>query len=276
MIERLPHVEGVLNYLAPMAEKPMNLAYDPPPGVAALDRRSGTASDDDLRCSACGGASVARRRRVWPWSSTAARSRTSMTRTSCAASIIRGRTPRRGSYRRQPGAGVRPHDPPSRLGRRRSGAGTPRQPVTSVHNDYTVKSGPQRVRDLMGEEAEELLRHRFEIVNVWRPIRGPLRDAPLAVCDATSVAFADFVPSDLVYRDRTRRDLSRQVQPGAPLVLRAGDAHRRGGPDQMLRLWPKTAGRALPRTRPFEDPTAPADVLPRESIELRTLIFHTA
>src|SRR5580700_11123820 len=80
--------------------------------------------------------------------------------------------------------------------------GTPRQPVTSVHNDYTVKSGPQRVRDLMGEEAEEVLRHRFEIVNVWRPIRGPLRDAPLAVCDATSVAFADFVPSDLVYRDR--------------------------------------------------------------------------
>jgi hypothetical protein len=35
--------------------------------------------------------------------------------------------------------------------------GTPRQPVTSVHNDYTVYSGPQRVRDLMGEEADELL-----------------------------------------------------------------------------------------------------------------------
>ena len=79
-------------------------------------------------------------------------------------------------------------------------AGTPRQPVTVVHNDYTIKSGPQRVRDLMGEE---LLSHRFEIVNVWRPIRGPLRDAPLAVCDATTVAFTDFVPSDLVYRDRT-------------------------------------------------------------------------
>jgi len=81
--------------------------------------------------------------------------------------------------------------------------GTPRQPVTSVHNDYTVYSGPQRVRDLMGEEADELLRHRFEFVNVWRPIRGPLRDAPLAVCDATTVAFTDFVASDLVYRDRT-------------------------------------------------------------------------
>ena len=35
VIERLPHVEGILNYLAPMAEKPMNLAYDPPPGCRA-------------------------------------------------------------------------------------------------------------------------------------------------------------------------------------------------------------------------------------------------
>ena len=32
-IDDLPYVEGVLNYLAPMAERPMNLAYDPPPGV---------------------------------------------------------------------------------------------------------------------------------------------------------------------------------------------------------------------------------------------------
>ena len=33
VIDGLPHVEGVLNYLAPMAERPMNLTYDPPPGV---------------------------------------------------------------------------------------------------------------------------------------------------------------------------------------------------------------------------------------------------
>jgi len=39
VVERLPHVEGILNYLAPMAGKPMNLAYDPPPGVA---RSTGT------------------------------------------------------------------------------------------------------------------------------------------------------------------------------------------------------------------------------------------
>ena len=39
VIERLLRVEGILNYLAPMAEKPMNLAYDPPTGVARSERR---------------------------------------------------------------------------------------------------------------------------------------------------------------------------------------------------------------------------------------------
>ena len=43
VIERLPHVEGLLNYLAPMPGKPMNLTYDPPPWSAAVDWHSGTA-----------------------------------------------------------------------------------------------------------------------------------------------------------------------------------------------------------------------------------------
>jgi hypothetical protein len=154
-------------------------------------------------------------------------------------------------------------------------AGTPRQPVTSVHNDYTVKSGPQRVRDLMGEEAEELLRHRFEIVNVWRPIRGPLRDAPLAVCDATSVASADFVPSDLVYRDRI----------GETYRVRYNPAHRwfyvpemRSDEAVLIKCYDSAEDGTARFTAhsAFEDPTAPADVLPRESIELRTLVFHNA
>ena len=151
--------------------------------------------------------------------------------------------------------------------------GTPRQPVTSVHNDYTLKSGPQRVRDLMGEEAEELLRHRFEIVNVWRPIRGPLRDAPLAVCDATSVAFADFVPSDLVYRDRI----------GETYRVRYNPAHRwfhvpemRSDEAVLIKCYDSAEDGTARFTAhsAFEDPTAPADVLPRESIEVRTLVFH--
>jgi hypothetical protein len=131
------------------------------------------------------------------------------------------------------------------------------------------------VRDLMGEEAEELLRHRFEIVNVWRPIRGPLRDAPLAVCDATSVAFTDFVPSDLVYRDRT----------GETYRVRYNPLHRwfylpgmRADEAILIKCYDSAQdGRArFTAHSAFEDPTAPADLLPRESIELRTLIFHAA
>ncbi|MGL1204063.1 CmcJ/NvfI family oxidoreductase, partial [Vibrio parahaemolyticus] len=56
------------------------------------------------------------------------------------------------------------------------GAGFPRQPVPRVHVDHTAKSGPQRVKDLLPDEAEELLRGRVQIINLWRPIRGPLKD----------------------------------------------------------------------------------------------------
>src|SRR5580704_6445023 len=53
------------------------------------------------------------------------------------------------------------------------------QPSRQVHNDHTVNSAPRRVRDHMGADAEELLKHRFGIVNVWRPIRGPVQASPL-------------------------------------------------------------------------------------------------
>ena len=59
-------------------------------------------------------------------------------------------------------------------------AGGPRQPATRVHVDHTARSGPQRVRDLLPDEAEELLKGRVQVINLWRPIRGPLQDAPLA------------------------------------------------------------------------------------------------
>ena len=62
-----------------------------------------------------------------------------------------------------------------------------------VHNDYTAKSGPRRVRDhLPPTEAEEALNHRFAEINVWRPIRGPVESSPLAVCDVRSIAPDDF------------------------------------------------------------------------------------
>ena len=119
-----------------------------------------------------------------------------------------------------------------------------------------------------------MLRGRVQIINLWRPIRGPLRDAPLAVCDAASVAFTDFVPSDLVYRDRT----------GETYRVRYNPAHRwfyvpemRVDEAILIKCYDSAEDKArFTAHSAFEDPTAPPDVLPRESIELRTLAFHTA
>src|SRR5580704_2139951 len=58
-----------------------------------------------------------------------------------------------------------------------------REVVRRVHNDYTEWSGPQRVRDLLPKEPDALLRRRFAIVQVWRPIRLPVETFPLAICD---------------------------------------------------------------------------------------------
>src|ERR1700744_1183928 len=72
-------------------------------------------------------------------------------------------------------------------------------PSRQVHNDHTVNSAPRRVRDHLPEEAEELLKGRVGIVNVWGPIRGPVLASPLALCDARSFTDDDLIASDLVY-----------------------------------------------------------------------------
>jgi hypothetical protein len=153
--------------------------------------------------------------------------------------------------------------------------GSPRQPVARVHVDYTAGSGPQRVRDLIPEEADELLKGRVQIVNLWRTIRGPLKDSPLAVCDAATVKFDDLVGSDLVYPHRVGETYSVKYSP-AHRWLYVPDMT----PDEVLLLKcfdskADGAARFAPHSA-FADPTTPNDASPRESIELRTLVFHAA
>ena len=143
----------------------------------------------------------------------------------------------------------------------------------AVHNDYTAKSGPRRVRDhLPPAEAAERLKHRFVEINVWRPIRGPIESTPLALCDARSIAAEDFVPSDLVYRDKVGETYRFTYNPNhrwyyfprleknEVILLKCYDS--------------KDDGRArFTAHSAFEDPTSPANALPRESIEVRALVF---
>jgi hypothetical protein len=147
-----------------------------------------------------------------------------------------------------------------------------REVVRRVHNDYTEWSGPQRVRDLLPDEADDLLSRRFAIIQVWRPIRHPVETAPLAICDARSVSPDDFVISERRYPDRIGQTYAITYNPAhqwywfprmrrdEALVFKVFDSMT----DGRARWTAHTA---------FDDPTAPPNARPRESIEIRTLAF---
>lgn len=86
---------------------------------------------------------------------------------------------------------------------RRREKASPRQPVQQVHVDQTPGAAITRVRrHLPADEAEELLKGRFSLINVWRPIENPASDFPLAVVDWRSTSDDDFVKVDLLYPKR--------------------------------------------------------------------------
>src|SRR5688572_19051576 len=59
-----------------------------------------------------------------------------------------------------------------------------REPVLSAHNDYTEWSGPNRVREILPDEADALLARHFAIIQAWRAIDRPIESNPLAIADA--------------------------------------------------------------------------------------------
>lgn len=271
--QRLAAVDGVLHYLKPTTDKPRNYTFQPPQGTpfssAEYEARTVPICDvraraDSLSLDREGFVLIKHRSAVtdfydeiqlrqihYPEAERLITSATGGQRVVIFDHTVRRRVVNK--LDRMPGI--------------------PRQPSARIHGDYSEASGPQRVRDLMGDEAETLLHHRFSIVNVWRPIRGPLRDAPLALCDATSVEPHDFVATDIVYPDRTGEYLGVTYRPShrwfyAPdmledevLVFKCYDT----AIDGRARFVPHSG---------FVDPTAPADVFPRESIELRALVFY--
>ena len=145
-------------------------------------------------------------------------------------------------------------------------------PVRNVHNDYTEWSGPQRVRDLLADEAEELLRQRFAVIQVWRPIRHPVQREPLAIADGRSIGRQELVPSARVYPDRVgevyhithnpdhRWYYFPEMRRDEAIVFKCYDSAM----DGRVR-WTAHAA--------FDDPDSAPDAPPRESIEMRTLAF---
>jgi hypothetical protein len=146
-------------------------------------------------------------------------------------------------------------------------------PAKGAHNDYTFRSAPQRVRDFFAEEADQLLHHRFAIINVWRPVRGPVMESPFAICDAQTISTDDFVASDLIYRHRRGETLAVRFNPrhqwyyfpqmcaDEAVLLKCYDS----ADDGRARMTAHTG---------FDDPTSPAGAPPRESIETRAFVFY--
>lgn len=194
---------------------------------------------------------------------------------------------------------------------RRRTPGAARSPVEQVHVDQTPGAAEARVRRHLppGPETEALLRGRYQIVNVWRPIGHAASDAPLAVVDWRSTVPDDFVPVDLLYPARADRaadddDRGREVRPedasrgstagyevrGETMAVRPSDAHRfyyqrDMTPDEVLLLkcydsfgegqplGKKGIAVRTPHTA-FTDPATPKDAPGRQSIEVRCLVFY--
>jgi hypothetical protein len=149
-----------------------------------------------------------------------------------------------------------------------------RTPVRSVHCDYTEKSGPQRVRDLLpAEEAEQRLRKRFAEFNVWRNIaHEPVEMTPLGLVDSESLAPRDLAVCDIVYADRTgeiyqgvynadhRWFYFPKMTRDEAILIKCYDSLE----DGRARFSLHSA---------FDDPTSPANPRPRESIEARAFAF---
>ena len=149
-----------------------------------------------------------------------------------------------------------------------------REPVLNVHNDYTEWSGPQRVRDLLPAEAEDLLRRRFAIIQVWRATNKPIQSNPLAIADARSLASRDLIRAERRYPNRVGETYRVGYNPDhrwfyfplmrrdEALVFKVFDSAK----DGRARFTAHSS---------FEDPTTTAGAPPRQSIEARTLAFFS-
>ena len=149
-----------------------------------------------------------------------------------------------------------------------------RAPVRSVHNDYTEKSAPHRVRDLLPPaEADERLEKRFAEYNVWRNIAAePVEMTPLGFVDSQSIAPRDLAVCDLVYADRTGEIYQGVYNPDHrwyyfPKMKRSEAA--------LIKCYDSLKdGRArFSLHSAFDDPTSPANPKPRQSIEVRAFAF---
>jgi hypothetical protein len=142
------------------------------------------------------------------------------------------------------------------------------RPVLHAHTDFTEVSAVRRLRDHLEVDQVDLQRHRVMQVNLWRPIRAPLREFPLAICDASSLGPRQLTVVDLIYPDRRgeiyylaydpaqRWYYAPDMQVNEAWLIKNYDSAE----DGTARFAAHTA---------FDEPLRGVPVDPRESIEVR-------
>jgi hypothetical protein len=161
---------------------------------------------------------------------------------------------------------------------RRSTPNAHRAPVLRVHIDQTAASTEKRVRRYFPEEADELIKGRYRIVNVWRTLnKNPVEASPLAVASTATLDEKDVIPISHRYADGYHGETAAvDYNPNQKFYYFSGMT----GDERLLiecfdseSLKPgsKVGGRT-PHTA-FTDPRTRVDAEGRESIEVRALVF---
>lgn len=152
---------------------------------------------------------------------------------------------------------------------RRSNPDALRAPVTRAHIDQTTKSANMRVDYHMGDEAEALRKDRVRLINVWRPLNGPVVASPLAYADSRSVPDDDIVPVEHRYPHRTGETAGVKHTSKGDWYYWSG---MKNDERILLQCYDSKDGARTPHTA-FVDPRTKPDWPGRESIEVRALVF---
>ncbi|KAI0455778.1 S-adenosyl-L-methionine-dependent methyltransferase [Xylaria acuta] len=151
------------------------------------------------------------------------------------------------------------------------------QPATMVHCDQSEKGALRRLKMNIGddESVEDLLKGRAQMINVWRPLNGPVRDWPLGTMDYQTAEASDMYPCDLLRNEYEERGQT------ATFIYR--DEHEWFYLDQQLnsevtviKIWDSEADGVSKfcAHAAFNHPDVPPGTEPRESIEVRCIVIY--
>ncbi|EME42540.1 hypothetical protein DOTSEDRAFT_155389 [Dothistroma septosporum NZE10] len=146
------------------------------------------------------------------------------------------------------------------------------QPSTAAHIDTTRDSATTMAQRYGDEVTKASSTRHFKILNLWKPLRGPVQDWPLAVCDARTVKHErDVAEATILHQDRKNHNCQvhfdedqqwyylRHQDPHEVLVFRQYDSRF-------------DSNNGVPHSS-FASPATPESAPARESVEVMAILY---